>query len=793
MELKKNRLTFGLLIDWVVGWEDIDYYQSIILSGVQEFVLENDINLICLVTGRLNSPNEWERSRNILFEFVDKNKFDGLIVLSSSISGYGTSKNILKRLGNFSDIPIVIVGELYDEYCSVSSDNRSGMRQVIDHLIEVHNCRKIAFIKGVEGSMDTEVRFQAYIESLTAHNIPFNPDLVYSGNFLHKSGSNAVKELIRKNIQFDAIASSNDNMAIGALVELHKRMGKIPDNIPITGFDDTQSSHFHAITTVHQSFLTQASTASSLLLRMIKGEKVPLKTEVPVDMVIRSSCGCIPTIVTNTFASFGECVEVPYEAQKEQIISELNEISSLIGFAENSSEQEQLFLYTQKLLDAFYAELYQKKSNQFIHAWNAMIFWMIMKNAKISFLHDLLSSIRKIILSALSDASCLVLAENLFHAARVQIIDALQRTAATVDHLSSIQTGSLELLGEDLVTNLDLNTQMDLVYKVLPELGIKKCYITLYEDPEKPLEYSRLVLAFNENERFNTGPSGISFPSRNIIPFEFFEDLSTDRFSIIVQVLNQGDDQLGLSICSFDSKISKTYEIFRYRLSVALKGSLLIEKIKNQALDLEKQVIERTSELSETNNQLLDEVSRRTSAEEQLKKALKELEFYNKQLHLQSLQDELTRLYNRRGFMELGCEYYERAKASAKGFLLIYGDMDWLKQINDSYGHAEGDFAIAKTAEILNISFRRMDIIARLGGDEFTIIVSDASPDEDKEIRERLENNFLKFNQTSNKPYKLSLTVGTAYFDPSQPCTFEDLIKKADLDLYNKKQLKKRI
>jgi len=228
-------------------------------------------------------------------------------------------------------------------------------------------------------------------------------------------------------------------------------------------------------------------------------------------------------------------------------------------------------------------------------------------------------------------------------------------------------------------------------------------------------------------------------------------------------------------------------------LSVALNAALLIEKISNQAHNLERQVVERTKDLSVINDKLHLEINEKRRVEDQLKKAMESLESYNRELHNRSLRDELTGLYNRRGFMTLGLQQFEYSKLNKRRFIILYADMDGLKIINDKYGHNEGDFAIMKTAEILNRSFRSMDIVARLAGDEFTVLVVDAGEDYAGVVSDRLEKLFKEHNEAAGKPYRLSVSIGILCFNPSMRTTFEELLSKADQLLYEQKQRKREI
>ncbi len=157
-----------------------------------------------------------------------------------------------------------------------------------------------------------------------------------------------------------------------------------------------------------------------------------------------------------------------------------------------------------------------------------------------------------------------------------------------------------------------------------------------------------------------------------------------------------------------------------------------------------------------------------------------------------SLTDELTGLYNRRGFLTLAGDRLKAGKRRRQPNLLIYCDMDGLKQINDSRGHAEGSIALQEIAEVLRRTFRESDIIGRLGGDEFAILAPDASLEEENTLAERLAKNLSAYNDLSGRAYQLSLSVGTASTQSNHECDIEELIARADETMYQQKRLKKQ-
>jgi diguanylate cyclase (GGDEF)-like protein/PAS domain S-box-containing protein len=172
-------------------------------------------------------------------------------------------------------------------------------------------------------------------------------------------------------------------------------------------------------------------------------------------------------------------------------------------------------------------------------------------------------------------------------------------------------------------------------------------------------------------------------------------------------------------------------------------------------------------------------------------KRVTELKRMEQELRDLSLTDELTGLYNRRGFFTLAEQQTRMAKRNKNIVFILYADMDNLKVINDTFGHQEGDMALIETAKILKESFRDSDIIARIGGDEFVVMPIGATEMEAKITVNRLFRQTEIFNKARNHNYRLSLSVGITHYDPGRPATIADLLVFGDMAMYEDKKRKK--
>ena len=152
-----------------------------------------------------------------------------------------------------------------------------------------------------------------------------------------------------------------------------------------------------------------------------------------------------------------------------------------------------------------------------------------------------------------------------------------------------------------------------------------------------------------------------------------------------------------------------------------------------------------------------------------------------------ALTDELTGLYNRRGFMAMAERQMRLGRRTGRGMLLFMMDVDGLKQINDSFGHLEGDRVLKRTAEVLEETFRDSDVIARQGGDEFAVLAIEAAGHCERTIQTRLFDGMDSINAEQSH-YEISLSLGFARFDPRNCTSIEKLMAKADQAMYEQKR-----
>ncbi|NLD98486.1 MAG: LacI family transcriptional regulator, partial [Fibrobacter sp.] len=267
------------------------HYCHEVWAGVYASARDAKIELLTILGGSLNNPNYYLADRNFIYDRIRIEDLDGIIVNSGSVGNYSTEQQLLDYFTRFAPLPLVNIGLKLDNYHSVIVDNKIGMKELVNHFIQVHGYRRIGFIRGPEGSFDAEVRFDAYKEALQENNIEIDYSLVSPGNFEKSSGIKAVSFYLdyRRTLP-DAIVAANDDMAIAAMTEFSMR----GVSIPIGGFDNNLSSlsYYPPLTTVQQPIFQLGKQALEIMNGLLIGDKPPMLTTFKTSIVIRRSCGC---------------------------------------------------------------------------------------------------------------------------------------------------------------------------------------------------------------------------------------------------------------------------------------------------------------------------------------------------------------------------------------------------------------------------------------------------------------------------------------------------------------------
>src|SRR5438093_250407 len=208
-------------------------------------------------------------------------------------------------------------------------------------------------------------------------------------------------------------------------------------------------------------------------------------------------------------------------------------------------------------------------------------------------------------------------------------------------------------------------------------------------------------------------------------------------------------------------------------------------------IDNERRVGERRLQVISLDEERRNQIARRRAdrRDTALRLAIERHRLHAALLDL-ALVDDLTGLYNRRGFLTLATRDLRLARRGDETLLVAFADLDDLKGVNDTTGHAEGDRALCDTAALLRQTFRDSDLVARIGGDEYAVLVRNAVPESAGVLAERLTRQLRDFNRRAARPYQLSISLGFAAHKASTLGSVAGLLDRADRALYRDKRRK---
>lgn len=602
-----KRFTIGFQINSLQG-----RYGSLCWPGIADLAQERDFNLVTFPGEAFNSPYGFEYQYSVIYEFIRAHNLDALVIASGTLYNYVDKAEIRRHHARYAGLPLVSMGIQVEGVPSVLVDNKTGMREAVGHLIEEHNIRRIAFLRGPANNEEAEARFQAYLETLQEHNIKPDPSLILQGDFSPFSGVRAAQEVIRRKSAFDAVVSANDDMAIGLLETFSREGVHVPRDIKVVGFDNLEEVQYNVtpLTTVKQPLYKQARKAAEIALDILENKPVPETVVLPTRLVVRSSCGCFSRSIillesdAQVFINAADQNKETKEKIKKKIISEYPEldeesfqlqerISGLVRefsalFKDNTVTDEIFHAFLRKMNESLYAAL---KTGEDIGLWQNVL--TLVRNYMLVFL----------------DKQSIPFAEELFQEARI-IVGEMMQLQQAVFRLNRGQTiSTLISVTQKLITTLSIDELMTIIAEDVPKLGIRSCFIALYDrehprkrsDPDWQLpEYAELSLAYNERGRVRLDPSFASFPTLQMLPDGMLPE--DRRFTFIVLPLFFREDQLGFLIIETSLGEGIVFENLRLQISSAIKGSLLF-RLRQKA---EQDLTDANNKLLFTNEKLKD-------------------------------------------------------------------------------------------------------------------------------------------------------------------------------------------
>ena len=754
----KKRLTIGMMVHHL----DNDY-SKVLLKGAVTAAAEMDVNLVILPGRSLNCQldnkkyTSYEYQYNTIYSYVSSENLDALVVSAGTIGQFVTKEEFKQFLDGFEGIPIITMENAVRGYPCVRLSG-SGIKTMVSHLINEHGKKHIAFVSGPRGNADADERLAFYREALEENGIEYDPEMVAYGRFSEFCVDIVGNLIDRNKNNIDAICFANDMMCKGGYKAIEQRGLKIGRDIAVTGYDDSEiaTALDPMLTTIRADAARLGSCAVKEAVKLANGGIVDPMTSLGSSIVVRQSCGC-SAFLTDNIEERNKLIQTyPSETLASLIISEyisesiLHNNEALID--DLKANITAIFDYTKKNnAGRSDPDNYRQKADGLIA--NGLID-VIQADTFI----DLLKAVRYSAVALCGDdRDKIISVHDIIEYCFETIADRLLVThGEAIDDLTFTHF-LINNIAKDMTING--NDEEKCYFSIINNLyrtHMKSSYIYTYAEPvihTSTMEWNRpkylYLKSYHDGECLTAVKSDAQrINSLSCITNDFTPDR---RRSVILFPLFMNEEHYGVIVCEIE------FEYFSYIYSVApqICTAIKLTRLVNQ-----------------------------------LESSLDAATYRNKQLNKMSMYDELTGVYNRRGFYEFTNRVFTAPENEGKRAVLIFSDLDNLKKINDNFGHEEGDYAITSAAGFLKSGLRTTDIVARIGGDEFAAFALCEDEKIIQSIPDRIKAIAKKHNELSDKKYNVTVSVGIYELNCNPAQNIQSFMDKADASLYEDKKKK---
>ncbi|HZU84240.1 MAG TPA: SpoIIE family protein phosphatase [Polyangiaceae bacterium] len=496
--------TLGLLLDRLHS-----EYAETVLSGAVAAAQERGVRPVFFVGGEL-APGDVGPARHAVFDLATPASVDALVLVP--LGGQVGPDALATFCRRFAPLPICGIAVPWHEHPSVLVDNEGGFRRAIEHLIDVHGRRRVAYVSGPEHNAEARLRREVYARVLSDRRLALDPDLVAPGDFLHEGGARAVELLLdERRATFDALVCANDAMAIGALEELRRRRVPVPGEVPIVGFDDLRRSRHvdPALTTVRQPVREQARRAVEAALSRRSGDGPDARSGLPTELVVRESCGC-PAYV---HPSEPPATDVPVGDALEALRRSTADVTAAIGALRVAGTLDAS--WPERLCAAFVDQVAGADAS-FLGVLGHAMQTVASAEGEVALFQDVVTALVRASLRHLR-GDHLSRADGLLHAARVKINGVVGRVPLRRRIAVEDSTRHLLEASRDLARTGDVAALARAMPHLLDSNGLSAACVCVYEG-DRPGDWARLLVAHGAARAQAVPEGGLRFPAGELLP-----------------------------------------------------------------------------------------------------------------------------------------------------------------------------------------------------------------------------------------------------------------------------------
>ena len=544
--------TIGFLTDSFT-----DFYQLGLLQGALEAAQDRGIGLIAFA-GRVPATPSPEDA------LVSSLNVEGLVVTAPTMAYRIGMDGLGQYVRGLGEMPVCFLGAQVPGLGSVLMDNRGGVEQAVRHLVRVHERRRIAFLRGTVGNAEADLRFGAYCETLVAEGLHCDEALVGIGDFVRHLGARAMNGILESGKMPDAVVCANDAMAFGAIDALRERGLKVPGDVAVVGFDDTEEGQFSVplLTSVGQPLRKQAAEGVRVVFDALTQRVAPESVTLNLELVTRTSCGCegeLSGLTSTRTAPMSSSFELVLRQRRPLIVAEMAR-SSQAGLGRISPD------WGDRLVDALIPELRGLGERPFLRALENELEQSRASRGQLARWHRIISVLRQETRAALgSNLAQLERAEDVFHAAREVVSREMEHAQASLRLSGDRWVRVLRESGIALGAARTFDDLTAALVESLERLGFRRAYVAVRG---KQPGMSHLLLGWDRKLPLQQVPPP-SFETQRLAPEGL---LPRDEPALWAALpLTRGDQQLGHLLVDIGAGEGLVWEGLCQQVSLALE------------------------------------------------------------------------------------------------------------------------------------------------------------------------------------------------------------------------------
>ena len=682
-----------------------------------------------------------------IFSYASNLRPDAFIVFVDSMQHTIRPINLKKLMKRLEGMPcLVLESDVYGP-ASMRLDHETGFRACLDHLIDVHGYQRIAFIGGSEQSANSHCRRQIYESVLESHHLPVCPQFEEYGDFSFSSGKKAAQRLLERFDDLEAICCANDCMALGAYEAIEEKGLVVGRDIAVTGFDDTAESRRAEppLSTVHTGLYEFGAAAVERVWAMLNGLEV-VQPVLSSSFVCRDSCGCLA---------------------EQGILDTIQEK----WWQEQTPEQ-----WVELLYDALMQALAPHERKQELHACIVHFVYYILAVSMNSGMKFDMAVVEQI-LERVAEVE-----------PRHDMVDRFLMIGQMFVNAFMLQQ-TVEVRGRLLLLSRRL-----LNYGLNPyHCGKGAGQLQLTWSNRFAVSMARSILQHGVREARLI--RHVLCIAKKCCLGDLWLFVFDKPQSLGMELAAQACwNRLCLAGCLVDGQIRIFTRSTRPKASIAILSEESAKYLVHFSLFANRQQYGvMVADASAQTMPLLFSMSIQVSTalqavfmDREQRHLVKLMREQNLHFRRQANSDELTGLYNRFGFFR---EVQDRIVFNqGRRALVAFADLDHLKEINDLFGHAEGDLALSEVATVLRQQFGEETLIGRIGGDEFVVLAFPPKGEDSDHVMMSVKRITDRRNTYSDKPYYVEISLGVQEFVCDTQVHFSELLRAADMRLYESKK-----